>query len=95
MRRKATEQQKEDRLEIRVKPSDKELLEEAASTCGISVSSFVTMHSLRAAREELQANKIVLSKRDAELLASMLESPPKANAALKSAVAEFRKKYGG
>ena len=93
MTRKATAQQKEDRLEIRVKPTDKKLLEKAASTCGISLSSFVTMHSLKAAREELQSNQIVLSKRDAELLTSLLDNPPKANAALKTAMVEFRKKY--
>ena len=86
-------QQKDDRLEIRVKPTDKKLLEEAASICGISVSSFVTLHSLKAAKEEVTSDKITLSKKDAELLASMIENPPKANAALKTAFADFRKKY--
>ena len=87
------QQMKDERVEIRVKPDDKKLLEEAASMCGISISSFVTMHSLKAAKEEVSTNQIVLSKKDAELLASMLESPPKANVALKTALSEFRKKY--
>ncbi len=87
------QQMKDDRLEIRVKPTDKQLLEEAASLCGISVSSFVTLHSLKAAKEEINTSQVTLSKKDAELLTSMLENPPKANAALKKALAEFRKKY--
>ncbi len=85
-------QQKDERLEIRVKPNDKKVLEEAASSCGISLSSFVTLHSLKAAKEELESNQIVLSKKDAELLGSLIQNPPKPNAALKTLLAGFKKK---
>ena len=87
-------QMKDERLEIRVKPDDKKLLEEAATITGISVSSFVTLHSLKAAKQEIGENKIVLSKRDAELFVKMLENPPKANAYLKESFEDFRKKFG-
>jgi uncharacterized protein (DUF1778 family) len=85
-------QQKDERLEIRVKPNDKKILEEAASSCGISLSSFVTLHSLKAAKDELQSNQIVLSKKDVEMLGSLIQNPPKPNAALKTLLAGFKKK---
>ena len=91
--RNRAQQAKDERLEIRVKPDDKKLLEEAATTCGISVSSFITMHSLKAAKQELSANQITLSRSDAEAFVKMLESPPQANAYLKRTLSNFKRKY--
>ena len=44
---------KEDRLELRLEPADRHLLDEAADASSMSTSAFVLMHATEAAREVL------------------------------------------
>ena len=44
---------KEDRLELRLEPADRRLLDEAADASSMSTSAFVLMHATEAAREVL------------------------------------------
>jgi uncharacterized protein (DUF1778 family) len=44
---------KEDRLEIRLEPENRRLLDEAAAASAMSVSAFVLTHATEAAREVL------------------------------------------
>jgi uncharacterized protein (DUF1778 family) len=44
---------KEDRLELRLEPADRRLLDEAADATSMSTSAFVLMHATEAAREVL------------------------------------------
>ena len=78
------------RIDIRLDPEQKTLLEEAAAVSGHSLTSFLLANTLPAARaviREHQATK--LSRTDAEKFMELLENPPKPNAALKAAVREY------
>ena len=44
---------KDDRLELRLEPANRRLLDEAAAATSVSVSSFVLTHATEAAREVL------------------------------------------
>ena len=44
---------KEDRLELRLEPADRRLLDEAAAAAAMSTSAFVLTHATEAAREVL------------------------------------------
>lgn len=44
---------KEDRLELRLEPADRRLLDHAAGASSMSTSAFVLMHATEAAREVL------------------------------------------
>src|SRR5688572_28009006 len=84
---------KDDTIHIRTNPKDKELIQKAADTVGLKVSSFMLENALKAARKELAVvSSISLSVRDAERFLSMLANPPEANETLKSAFSEHKKR---
>ncbi len=86
--------QKEERLELRIREKDKEALEKAASLNGISVSSFVVMHALKAAKKEITSEQTIsLSEKDAEIFLSALENPPKPTKFLRKSMKDFAKKH--
>lgn len=47
------QRRKEDRLELRLEPSSRRLLDEAAAASAMSTSAFVLIHATEAAREVL------------------------------------------
>lgn len=82
------------RVDLRVSPKQKELLERAATLKGLSLSSYVLYHSLEAAREEINSHqRLVLSDRDRDLFLSLMENPPQPGEALKSAMSKFQREY--
>lgn len=79
------------RIDIRLDPEQKSLLEEAAAVSGHSLTSFLLANSLPAAHAVLREHQTtVLSRTDAEKFIALLENPPKPNTALRSAVREYR-----
>lgn len=89
-----TKQKKQERIEIRVKPGDKKLLENAAELTGLSVSTFMLNHTLKAAKSEIDSSlKIKLSNNDRNLFMKTLENPPKPNKTLKKAILNYQNKY--
>jgi Uncharacterized protein conserved in bacteria len=48
-----TTQRKDDRLELRLEPANRRLLDEAAAASSMSVSAFVLTHATEAARDVL------------------------------------------
>lgn len=84
---------KDDTIHIRTNPRDKKLIQKAADTLGLNVSSFILENALRAARKELAAiDNISLGFRDAERFFDLLMNPPAPNPALKSAMNEHKKR---
>lgn len=83
---------KDDRLQIRVDPAAKRLLEEAAATAHLSVSAFVLQAATRQA-EALVAERglISLAPHAAEAFAEALESPARVNERLAEALGRTRK----
>jgi uncharacterized protein (DUF1778 family) len=86
---------KDNRIDLRVTQSQKELLEKAAAIKGVSLSAYTILHLLPLAQQEIAAQeKLVLSDRDRDLLMSKLENPPELQGNLKSAIGKYRNKYG-
>ena len=78
---------KDERIDLRVDDSAKELIERAASIRGMSVSTFTLSSTLRAAREEIsEFQKLSLSNRDRDLFVSAILTPARPNAALRAAM---------
>jgi uncharacterized protein (DUF1778 family) len=83
---------KDDVIHIRTAPYDKSLIEKAADSVGLTISSFMLQNAIKAARRELsEIERTSLSRRDAEIFVSALKSPPAPNAALKSAFKDYAK----
>ncbi len=79
------------RIDIRLDPEQKSLLEEAAAVSGLSLTSFLLAKSLPAAHAVIREHQTTkLSRADAEQFFELLEHPPKPNEALKSAVREYQ-----
>ncbi len=83
---------KEERIELRVRPQDKRLLEKAAQAQGLSLSSYLVTRSLHAAQEDAAPVKTyVPAKRDVDLFLRLLEAPPVPNEKLKAAARRYQK----
>ncbi len=84
------------RLDFRLTPDHKSLIERAAHAMGQTVSSFATSVLLRASEDviERETNR-VLSERDAELFVNLLASDAEPNEALKAAAERYKSRVGG
>ena len=81
-------QAKTERVQMRVDPAAKRVLERAAALSNTTVSGFVTRNALEAAARAIRKHeRIVLSDRDWELFFAALVDPPEPNAALREAFA--------
>lgn len=86
------EQTKKERLEARISPRAKKLIEEAAMLEGRTVSDFVVQHAQEAARSVIEKyNFIALSARDSKSFVEALLNPPAPNERLKRAAARHKK----
>jgi uncharacterized protein (DUF1778 family) len=86
---------KSERLEARVTPELKELIGQAASVLGVSVTDFVAsaLHDRASATLE-RHYALTLAGRDAARFAQILLDPPAPNAALRSAAQQHREHIG-
>jgi len=76
-------QSREQRIEIRIRPKDKAMLEKAASIFGLSLSAFMLFNSLKAAQEGLTArSRITLSENEWNSFMKVMEHPSRPNKAL-------------
>ena len=83
---------KEDRLQIRINPADKALLERAAAASHLSVSSFVVQAAALKAEEVLaERSSIRLSPEAATAFSEALEKPAEVNDRLAAALRRARK----
>jgi uncharacterized protein (DUF1778 family) len=79
-------QSREQRVEIRIRPQDKKVLEKAASSYGLSLSAFMLSNSLKAAQEGISAQeRITLSGDEWNSFMRALEHPPRPSKALMDA----------
>jgi uncharacterized protein (DUF1778 family) len=83
---------KDERLQIRVDPSDKALLERAAAASHLNVSAFVVQAAALRAEEVLaERSSIRLSEEAAVAFSEALERPAEVNERLASAMRRNRK----
>ena len=77
------------RLDFRVKPEHKSLIERAAGIEGLTVTDFAVATLVKAAHETIErATLRTLSARDSKVFLQMLRSAP--NAALKAAAKRYK-----
>ena len=84
----AVRQTKTERVQMRVDPEAKRMLERAAALENTTVSAFVVHNALKAADRLIQdRERLVLSERDWNLFFDALVDPPEPNAALRQTFA--------
>lgn len=83
------------RLDFRISPEHKSLIEKAAAAQGQTVSSFAISTLIKASEEAIQgATTRTLSARDSKAFLAMLNSPPAPNAALLAAAKRYKARHG-
>ena len=74
------------RLEFRIRPESKDLIEQAAQLLGISVSEFANSRLVQLARQIIAEHNIIrLTNRDRDIFLAMLDADTEPNAALQKA----------
>lgn len=83
------------RLDFRVSPEHKSLIERAAGVQGQTVSNFAISTLLKAAEETIQKATVrTLSARDSRVFLAMLDADAQPNAALKVAAKRYKARRG-
>ncbi|MBI2761725.1 MAG: DUF1778 domain-containing protein [Chloroflexi bacterium] len=83
-----------ERLEARITPEQKALLQQAAGLQGRSVTDFVISSAQAAAEETIRAHQIVLTAKDSALFVEALLNPPEPNEHLINALRRHREFTG-
>jgi uncharacterized protein (DUF1778 family) len=84
---------KSSRIEARITPDQKSLIERAAAYEGRTVSDFVVQTVQRAARTIVEEHEVIqLNREQSAALVELLLNPPAPNRALKKAAKEYRKR---
>jgi uncharacterized protein (DUF1778 family) len=79
------------RLEFRIRPESKELIEQAAQLLGMSVSEFANSRLVQLARQVISEHNVTkLTNRDRDIFLAMLEADTEPNAALRKAFREVK-----
>jgi uncharacterized protein (DUF1778 family) len=86
---------KRERLEARITPAQKRLIERAARLRGTSVTDFVVLSAQQAAAEAIQDFEVLtLRGRDQEIFVNAILNPPEPSAAMKAAAARYKQRMG-
>ncbi len=86
---------KRERLETRITPAQKRLIERAARLRGTSLTDFVVLSAQQAATEVIQDFEVLtLRGRDQEIFIKAILNPPEPSAAMKAAVARYKRRMG-
>ena len=83
------------RLDLRVRPDVKKIIEQAADTLGISTTDFASAALVSEAQAVLEKHhRIMLNKADRDRFLQSLASEDEPNAALIQAAHQFNQRYG-
>lgn len=89
------ERTKTPRFNIRMPKNVRALIDQAAALEGRSTSDFVLTSAVEKARETIESHeRIILSREESIAFAELLLNPPKANAKLRAAVADYLAFFG-
>jgi len=95
MARAAVAEGRTERLDARVTPEEKQVIETAASLRGISVTDLLRTSVRDAARRIIRENEVLtLSERDSKTFVEALMNPPKPNKKLLAAAKRFKQEVG-
>ncbi len=86
---------KQDRLEARVTPDQKALIQRAANLAGCSLTDFIINHLQAAAEQTIRKHEVIeLSARDSTAFAAALLTPSEPNERLVDAARRYRQFVG-
>lgn len=86
---------KGERLEARITPAQKEILQHAAELEGRSLTDFVVSSAQATARRIIHEHEVLLlSARDREVFVNALLNPPSPNDKLRRAARRYKQKHG-
>jgi len=89
----ATSRAKDIRIEMRASQAQREILDRATATCGLSMTDFVLNAALERAREVLeQNNKIILKNDEFDHFMAVCNEAREPNKALKNAFKNARER---
>ncbi len=75
---------KSTRIEIRINPETKNIIEKAARIKGETLSAYIVGNSLTSAKKDIEQMKIIsLDKKDRDMFYNLIINPPAPNKALK------------
>ncbi len=95
MARAAYAEGRSERLDARVTPDEKRVIETAASIRGISVTDLLRTSARDAAMRIIRENEVLtLSERDSKAFVEALMNPPKPNKKLLRAAKRFMEEVG-
>jgi uncharacterized protein (DUF1778 family) len=95
MARAAVAEGRTERLDARVTPSEKQVIERAANLRGISVTDLLRISVRDAAQRIIQESEVLtLSQRDSKAFVEALMNPPKPNKKLREAAKRFMEEVG-
>ncbi len=84
-----------ERLDMRLTPDQKDLLERAAAIAGQPLTTFAVAHLIERAEEVLErSQRTVLSRRDAEHFLDLLDSAPAPAPSLRAALRRRKGRRG-
>lgn len=87
---------KAERLEARIAPAQKEILQRAAELEGRSLTDFVVSAAQATAKRIIHEHEVLLlTARDRELFVKALSDPPAPNETLRKAARRYKRKHGG
>ena len=85
--------EKAERVHCRVTPENKAILKKAAALTGQDLTSFITAATVERAIEVIEKyERIVLSKKDAQIFLEAIENPPEPSESLVAAAAKYSHK---
>ena len=89
-----THQEKSTRLDLRLSPASKDLIEKAAILTGQTLTNFVMSSTLRSAQEiVVEQERLALTNRERDLFLKALDDPTPPNKALRNAARRFNAHY--
>lgn len=81
------------RLDFRISPEHKSLIERAAMAQGQTITSFAVSALVRVATETIQKDtERAFSEKDAQVFLDMISAPSEPNAALKAAAEKYKQR---
>ena len=95
-RRSVSRVRKEERLEARITPGQKRLIERAAELRGTTVTEFVVASAQQAARDTIRDFEVLTLRDEArKVFVDALLNPPRPNAAARAAAQRYKAQLGG
>ena len=83
------------RLDLRVAPDEKELIDRAAALTGSNTTDFIRSTTLAAARDAIRMHEVIkLTAEGSRVFVEALVNPPEPNEQLRALVLEFRDSIG-